>query len=66
MVEVRYNQVVPQATMQGSLDDPGDRQLLMLASENSASTGVRDDSVGLLAAECRAGHGCQAAGIRER
>jgi hypothetical protein len=39
--------------------------LLMLASENSASPVVRDDSVGLLAAECRAGHSCQAAGIRD-
>jgi len=56
--------VVPQR-MQGSLDDPAIRQLLMLASENSTSTGVRDDSVGLLAAECRAGHSCQAAGIRD-
>jgi len=37
----------------------------MLASENSASAGVRDDSVGLLAAECRTGHGCKAAGIRD-
>jgi hypothetical protein len=37
----------------------------MLASESSSSTGVRDDSVGLLAAECRAGHSCQAAGIRD-
>ena len=55
MVEVRYNQVVPQR-MQGSLHDPAIRQLLMLASANSASAGVRDDSVGLLAAECRAGH----------
>jgi hypothetical protein len=64
MVEVSYNQVVPQR-MQGSLDDPAIRQLLMLASENSTSTGVRDDSVGLLAAECRAGHSCQAAGIRD-
>jgi len=64
LVEVRYNQVVPQR-MQGSLDDPAIRQLLMLASEDPASTGVRDDSVGLLAAECRAGHGCQAAGIRD-
>jgi anti-sigma factor RsiW len=64
MVEVSYNQVVPQR-MQGSLDDPAIRQLLMLASENSASAGVRDDSVGLMAAECRAGHGCQAAGIRD-
>ncbi|MGD0737790.1 MAG: HEAT repeat domain-containing protein [Terracidiphilus sp.] len=64
MVEVSYNQVVPQR-MEGSLDDPAIRQLLMLASENSASAGVRDDSVGLMAAECRAGHGCQAAGIRD-
>jgi hypothetical protein len=64
MVEVRYNQVVPEQ-MQGSLDDPKIRELLMLASENSASAGVRDDSVGLLAAECRAGHSCQAAGIRD-
>jgi hypothetical protein len=64
MVEVQYNQVVPQR-MEGSLDDPAIRQLLMLASENSASAGVRDDSVGLLAAECRAGHSCKAAGIRD-
>lgn len=64
MVEVRYNQVVPQQ-IKGSLNDPAIRQLLMLASENSASAGVRDDSVGLLAAECRAGHSCNAAGIRD-
>jgi len=49
----------------GSLDDPEIRQLLMLATENSSSAGVRDDSVGLLAAECRAGHSCQGAGIRD-
>jgi hypothetical protein len=64
MVEVRYNQVVPQR-MEGSLDSPEIRRLLMLASENSESAGVRDDSVGLLAAECRAGHSCQAEGIRD-
>jgi hypothetical protein len=64
IVEVRYNQMVPQR-IQGSLDDPAIRQLLMLASENSASAGVRDDSVGLLAAECRAGHSCTGAGIRD-
>jgi len=64
IVHVTYNQVVPQH-IQGSLDDPSIRQLLMLASENASSAGVRDDSVGLLAAECRAGHGCQGAGIRD-
>lgn len=63
LVEVTYNQVVPQR-IQGSLDDPAIRQLLMLASEH-ASQGVRDDSVGLLAAECRSGHSCQGEGIRD-
>jgi len=64
LVDVTYNQVVPQH-IQGSLDDPAIRQLLMLASENATSQGVRDDSVGLLAAECRAGHACQGEGIRD-
>jgi len=64
LVEVTYNQVVPQR-LEGSLDDPAIRQLLMLASQNSESTSVRDDSVGLLVAECRAGHSCQATGIRD-
>lgn len=64
MVEVHYNQLVPEQ-IQGSLDSPEIRQLLMVATENSASAGVRDDSVGLLAAECRAGHSCQATGIRD-
>jgi hypothetical protein len=64
IVEVGYNQIVPQQ-MRGSLGDPKIQALLMLASENSPSPGVRNDSVGLLAAECRAGHSCQAAGIRE-
>jgi hypothetical protein len=64
LVEVSYNQLVPQQ-LEGSLDSPAIRQLLMLATENAASAGVRGDSVGLLAAECRAGHSCQPAGIRD-
>lgn len=64
MVEVHYNQLVPRQ-MQGSLQDPAIRQLLMLAVQNAASPGVRDRSVGLLAAECKAGHGCQHAGMRD-
>jgi anti-sigma factor RsiW len=63
-IQVRYSQMVPRQ-VEGSLDDPAIRQLLMLASANSAVAGVRDDSVGLMADECRAGHGCQAAGIRD-
>jgi hypothetical protein len=64
VVEVRYNQVVPRR-IEGSLDDPAIRRLLMLASENSTSAGVRGDSVALLADECRAGHSCRAAGMRD-
>ena len=63
-VDVSYNQLGPRH-VEGSLDDPDIRQLLMLASENAASPVVRDDSVELLAAECKAGHSCQPAGIRE-
>ena len=63
-VEVRYNEVVPQR-VQGSLDDPQIRQLLMMASEDAASAGIRDDSVGILAAECRTGHSCNGEGIRD-
>ncbi len=37
----------------------------MLATENASSPSVHDDSVGLLAAECRAGHSCQPSGIRD-
>jgi hypothetical protein len=64
IVDVSYNQVVPRQ-IEGSLDDPGIRQLLMLASEDSTSPSVRDDSIALLAAECRAGHSCQPSGIRD-
>lgn len=65
MVEVSYNQLVPER-IHGSLENPAIRQLLMMATENSTSTGVRDDSVGLLAAECRSGrHSCQGEGIRD-
>ncbi len=64
IVEVSYNQLVPRHA-EGPVDDPAIRQLLMLATEDAASPRVRDDSVVLLAAECRAGRGCQPSGIRE-
>ena len=64
LVEVRFNQSVPERVV-GTLNDPAVRQLLMLASENAASPDLRDDSVGLLAAECRATNGCQGLGIRD-
>jgi len=64
LVDVAYNQVVPRK-ITGSLDDPAIRQLLMLATNNQASARVRGDSVSLLASECKIGHSCQAAGIRD-
>ena len=58
LVEVSFNQVEPHQ-VQGTIDDPEIRQLLMLASQNAASPQVRDSSIGLLAAACRSEHGCQ-------
>lgn len=63
-VAVRFNRLVP-AEVKGSLDDPSIRQLLMLASQSATSADVHDHSLELLASECRAGHGCQGAGIRD-
>jgi hypothetical protein len=62
-VKVNYNRLVPE-TMQGSLDDPRIRQLLLLGTQNNVNVGVRDDSVGLLANECRNGHQCDDGPIR--
>ena len=47
-------------TVQGSLDDPQIRQLLLIGTKAAANNGVRTDSVSLLANECLAGHECVA------
>jgi len=60
IVQVKYNRVVPE-TMQGSLDDPKIRELLMVGAKNGISNGVRENSVSLLAQECIAGHQCESA-----
>jgi hypothetical protein len=57
IVQVTYNRVVPE-TVQGSLDDPQIRQLLLIGTKSAATNGVRTDSVALLANECRAGRQC--------
>jgi hypothetical protein len=57
LVQVKYNRLVPE-TVQGSLDDPQIRQLLMLGTKLATSNDVHDDSVSLLANECREGHSC--------
>ena len=62
-VVVNYNRLVPDS-IRGSLDDPQIRQLLLLGAQNRVDSDVRDDSVGLLADECRAGHQCTDGPIR--
>ena len=57
IVQVHYNRITPE-TLQGSLDDPQIRQLLMTAAEHGKDNNVREESVSLLATECRAGHKC--------
>ncbi|MBW4038168.1 MAG: hypothetical protein HIU91_04685 [Acidobacteria bacterium] len=61
LVQVNYNRLVPE-TVQGSLDDPEIRQLLLLGTKLATTTDVHANSVALLANECRAGHNCDAVG----
>jgi hypothetical protein len=56
-VQVQYMQATPQVLV-GAPDDPRVRQMLLLASRNSPSSGVRDHSVQILAAGCRQAAGC--------
>ncbi len=62
IVNVSYSQVVHRQ-IEGPLNDPSIRQLLMLAAQDSPSARVRGDSVALMAAECRASDSCQPSGI---
>ena len=57
VVQVSYNKLVPE-TVQGSLDDPQIRQLLLIGTKAATTNDVRTDSVALLASECRVGHEC--------
>jgi hypothetical protein len=58
LVQVNYNTVVPE-TMEGSLDSPEIRQLLMIGTNAAATDPVRMISVGMLTNECKLGHACQ-------
>jgi hypothetical protein len=59
LVQVKYNRLVPE-TMEGSLDDPEIRKLLMMGAATGTSNGVRESSVSLMASECKEGHLCTA------
>jgi hypothetical protein len=60
LVQVNYNKIVPE-TMEGSLDSPEIRKLLLVGTNAAATPGVRMNSVSLLTDECKAGHACQPA-----
>jgi len=66
IVQVNYNRIVPE-TIQGSLNDPQIRQLLLVGAKNGINNDVRANSVGLLADECKAGRGCdgESSGLRD-
>jgi hypothetical protein len=57
IVQVQYNRMVPE-TVQGSLDDPQIRQLLMLGTKLATNNEVHAMSVGYLSDECRKSHDC--------
>jgi len=57
IVTVKYNRVVPEQ-VQGSLDDPQIRQLLMLGTKLATDQQVHAQSVAMLSSECQAGHNC--------
>ncbi len=63
MVEVHFNQMVP-ATVEGSIDDPEVRKLLLMATGNTVDPAVQSDSVGLLAQQCKDGHDCDGGAVR--
>jgi hypothetical protein len=58
LVQVNYNKIVPES-MEGSLDSPEIRKLLLVGTNAAAPPGVRMNSVSLLTDECKAGHACQ-------
>jgi hypothetical protein len=61
IVQVKYNRLVPEM-MQGSLDDPQIRQVLMLGTKLATTNDVHATSVAMLADECRTGRSCDSGG----
>lgn len=59
IVQVNYNRIVPE-TIEGSLDEPEIRKLIMMGSTDGSHPAVQESSVDLLVNECKHGHRCQA------
>ena len=57
LVQVKYNRVIPES-VEGSLDSPAIRELLLMGSHAATNSEVRTNSVSLLASECKVGHAC--------
>ncbi len=57
MIDIRYS-TLQQRHVQGTLDDPEIRDLLMYASQEAPNPMVRDHSIALLAAACSNGKEC--------
>ena len=57
MIDIRYS-TLEQRHVQGTLDDPEIRDLLMYASQEAPNPMVRDHSIALLAAACSNGREC--------
>ena len=60
LVQVKYNRIVPEV-MEGSLDDPQIRHLLLVGMRSNDAEAVRTDSVALLSTGCRQGRTCSSA-----
>lgn len=58
VVQVSYNRMVP-TTITGRIEEPEVRSLLMDGARNDNDTGIREQSVAILANECRSGHRCE-------
>jgi hypothetical protein len=63
-VEVQFDRLVPQ-TIRGSVDDPQIRQLLVLAAQNRVDPAIQQNSVTLLADQCKTGHSCSDGPVRK-
>ncbi|MBE7181390.1 MAG: HEAT repeat domain-containing protein [Terriglobus roseus] len=57
IVQVDYNRLMPE-TVQGSMNSPEIRNLLLLGTKLAANNQAHETAVSLVADECRTGHAC--------
>lgn len=62
-VEVRFDRVVPE-TVFGTADDPEIRRLLVAAARDRSNPRAHENSVDVLAQECKTGHVCSNGPVR--